>query len=78
MDFKLRRGSKGMTNSSGTNLNSQRLAPGERQEPSIIPGSIDNYVTGVNEHSQQRGSLKDEGDKHTNSAKAGLIMMGNV
>ncbi|KFU61218.1 hypothetical protein EC24_19980 [Salmonella enterica subsp. enterica serovar Bareilly str. CFSAN000181] len=25
-----------------------------------IPGSIDNYVTGVSERSQQRGSLKDE------------------
>ncbi|NDK95697.1 hypothetical protein [Photorhabdus sp. S14-60] len=26
-----------------------------------IPGSIDNYVTGVNECSQQRGNLKDDG-----------------
>ncbi|MDC9614653.1 hypothetical protein PSI19_12415 [Xenorhabdus khoisanae] len=26
-----------------------------------IPGSIDNYVTGVSECSQQRGNLKDEG-----------------
>ncbi|WP_167405297.1 hypothetical protein [Photorhabdus bodei] len=26
-----------------------------------IPGSIDNYVTGVRECSQQRGSLKDDG-----------------
>ncbi|NDL00386.1 hypothetical protein [Photorhabdus bodei] len=26
-----------------------------------IPGSIDNYVTGVSECSQQRGSLKDDG-----------------
>ncbi|SIP71054.1 hypothetical protein XIS1_1040047 [Xenorhabdus innexi] len=25
-----------------------------------IPGSIDHYVTGMNERSQQRGSLKDE------------------
>ncbi|NDK93824.1 hypothetical protein [Photorhabdus laumondii] len=28
-----------------------------------IPGSIDNYVTGVNERSQQRGNLKDNGYK---------------
>ncbi|WP_319930320.1 hypothetical protein [Xenorhabdus santafensis] len=61
MDFKMRRGGKGMTNSSGTNLNSQRLASGERQEPLIIPRSIDNYVTGVNECSQQRGNLKGDG-----------------
>ncbi|MER2474847.1 hypothetical protein [Photorhabdus laumondii] len=26
-----------------------------------IPGSIENYVTGVSECSQQRGSLKDDG-----------------
>ncbi|NDL18439.1 MULTISPECIES: hypothetical protein [Photorhabdus] len=26
-----------------------------------IPGSIENYVTGVSEHSQQRGNLKDNG-----------------
>ncbi|WP_387492353.1 hypothetical protein [Photorhabdus sp. RM96S] len=26
-----------------------------------IPGSIGNYVTGVSECSQQRGSLKDDG-----------------
>ncbi|MCT8354549.1 hypothetical protein [Photorhabdus kayaii] len=26
-----------------------------------IPGNIDNYVTGVSECSQQRGSLKDDG-----------------
>ncbi|MCC8373497.1 MULTISPECIES: hypothetical protein [Photorhabdus] len=26
-----------------------------------IPGSIDNYETGVSECSQQRGSLKDDG-----------------
>ncbi|WP_448511177.1 hypothetical protein [Photorhabdus sp. MH8.4] len=26
-----------------------------------IPGSIDNYVTGVSECSQQRGNLKDDG-----------------
>ncbi|MCC8465420.1 MULTISPECIES: hypothetical protein [Photorhabdus] len=26
-----------------------------------IPGSIDNYVTGVSESSQQRGNLKDDG-----------------
>ncbi|MDB6374139.1 hypothetical protein [Photorhabdus bodei] len=26
-----------------------------------IPGSIDNYVTGVSGCSQQRGSLKDDG-----------------
>ncbi|WP_446470412.1 hypothetical protein [Xenorhabdus stockiae] len=49
-----------MTNSSGTNLPSQRLASGERQEPLSHPLSIDNYATGVNERSQQRGSLKDE------------------
>ncbi|WP_176692773.1 helix-turn-helix domain-containing transcriptional regulator [Photorhabdus luminescens] len=28
-----------------------------------IPGSIDNYVTGVSERSQQRGNLKDNGYK---------------
>ncbi|NDL00071.1 hypothetical protein [Photorhabdus bodei] len=28
-----------------------------------IPGSIDNYVTGVSECSQQRGNLKDDGYK---------------
>ncbi|MGS0628032.1 MULTISPECIES: hypothetical protein [Photorhabdus] len=28
-----------------------------------IPGSIDNYVTGVSECSQQRGNLKDNGYK---------------
>ncbi|CDL81276.1 hypothetical protein XSR1_120009 [Xenorhabdus szentirmaii DSM 16338] len=38
----------------------------ERQEPLIIPGCIDNrvfikMVTGVNERSQQRGNLKDDG-----------------
>ncbi|NDK93044.1 hypothetical protein GPY57_01795 [Photorhabdus laumondii subsp. laumondii] len=26
-----------------------------------IPGSIENYVTGVSECSQQRGNLKDDG-----------------
>ncbi|MDB6367498.1 hypothetical protein ABLB90_22295 [Photorhabdus bodei] len=26
-----------------------------------IPGSIDNYETGVSERSQQRGNLKDDG-----------------
>ncbi len=26
----------------------------------VPPGSIDNYVTGVNERSQQRGNLRDE------------------
>ncbi|WP_169924712.1 hypothetical protein [Xenorhabdus mauleonii] len=46
-----------MTNSSGTNLPSQRLASGERQEPLIIPRSIDNrmfikMVIGVSEYSQ--------------------------
>ncbi|WP_169924690.1 hypothetical protein [Xenorhabdus mauleonii] len=50
-----------MTNSSGTNLNSQKLASGERQEPLIIPGSIDNRmfiktVTGVIERRQQRAA----------------------
>ncbi|NDK98115.1 hypothetical protein [Photorhabdus bodei] len=30
-----------------------------------IPGSIDNYVTGVSECSQQRGNLKD--DRYTSS-----------
>ncbi|WP_169926626.1 hypothetical protein [Xenorhabdus stockiae] len=39
---------------------SQRLASGERQEPLSNPLSIDNYATGVNERSQQRGSLKDD------------------
>ncbi|SCZ69478.1 biopolymer transport protein ExbB [Photorhabdus luminescens] len=29
-----------------------------------IPGSIDNYVTGVSERSQQRGNLKDNGYKY--------------
>ncbi|MCC8376493.1 hypothetical protein J8V17_21615 [Photorhabdus bodei] len=28
-----------------------------------IPGSIDNYETGVSERSQQRGNLKDDGYK---------------
>ncbi|WP_214068426.1 hypothetical protein [Photorhabdus hainanensis] len=28
-----------------------------------IPGSIENYVTGVSERSQQRGNLKDDGYK---------------
>ncbi|MER2472672.1 hypothetical protein [Photorhabdus laumondii] len=28
-----------------------------------IPGSIDNDVTGVSECSQQRGNLKDDGDR---------------
>ncbi|WP_319929400.1 hypothetical protein [Xenorhabdus santafensis] len=51
-----------MTNSSATNLPSQKLASGERQDLSIIPGSIDNDVTGVNEYSQQSGNLKDEGE----------------
>ncbi|MCC8374503.1 MULTISPECIES: hypothetical protein [Photorhabdus] len=26
-----------------------------------IPGSIENYVTGVSEYGQQRGNLKDDG-----------------
>ncbi len=26
----------------------------------VTPGSIDNYVTGVSERSQQKGNLKDE------------------
>ncbi|SFU26925.1 hypothetical protein SAMN05421784_10158 [Xenorhabdus koppenhoeferi] len=30
-----------------------------------IPGSIDNYVTGVSERRQQRGSLKDEVYRNT-------------
>ncbi|NDL00238.1 hypothetical protein [Photorhabdus bodei] len=34
-----------------------------------IPGSIDNYVTGVSECSQQRGNLKD--DRY--SVKGGII-----
>ncbi len=29
-----------------------------------IPGSIDNYVTGVSECSQQRGNLKDDGYRY--------------
>ncbi|NDK98564.1 hypothetical protein [Photorhabdus bodei] len=29
-----------------------------------IPGSIDNYVTGVSECSQQRGNLKDDRYMH--------------
>ncbi|PHM44881.1 hypothetical protein Xmau_01595 [Xenorhabdus mauleonii] len=41
-------------------MNSQGLASGERQEPLIIPGSIDNNVIGMDERRQQRGSLKDE------------------
>ncbi len=32
----------------------------QRDGKERIPWSIDNYVTGVSEHSQQRGSLKDE------------------
>ncbi|OCQ53679.1 hypothetical protein Ppb6_01081 [Photorhabdus australis subsp. thailandensis] len=28
-----------------------------------IPGSVENYVTGVSECSQQRGNLKDDGYK---------------
>ncbi|MER2471545.1 hypothetical protein [Photorhabdus laumondii] len=31
-----------------------------------IPGSIDNYVTGVSECSQQRGNLKDDGYRFRN------------
>ncbi|NDK94673.1 hypothetical protein [Photorhabdus laumondii] len=34
-----------------------------------IPGSIDNYVTGVSECSQQRGSLKDDGYKFFGKVK---------
>ncbi|WP_267479066.1 hypothetical protein [Photorhabdus bodei] len=31
----------------------------------LVPcGSIDNYVTGVSECSQQRGNLKDDGYRH--------------
>ncbi|EJF6102574.1 TPA: hypothetical protein N3J89_002020 [Salmonella enterica subsp. enterica serovar Corvallis] len=37
--------------------NHSRCIAAAREE---IPGSIDNYVTGVSERSQQRGSLKDE------------------
>ncbi|AWK43756.1 MULTISPECIES: hypothetical protein [Photorhabdus] len=37
-----------------------------------IPGSIDNYVTGVSECSQQRGNLKDNGYKSLN-----LVIWGN-
>ncbi len=33
-----------------------------------IPGSIDNYVTGVSECSQQRGNLKDDGYTTMNKA----------
>ncbi|MCZ1251767.1 MULTISPECIES: hypothetical protein [Photorhabdus] len=32
-----------------------------------IPGSIDNYVTGVSECSQQRGNLKDNGYRNIRS-----------
>jgi hypothetical protein len=32
-------------------------------QESPISGSIDNYVTGVSERSQQRGNLKDDGYK---------------
>ncbi|MDB6370349.1 hypothetical protein ABLB90_11675 [Photorhabdus bodei] len=35
-----------------------------------IPGSIDNYVTGVSECSQQRGNLKDDG---YNKCEVGFI-----
>ncbi|EAN4944200.1 hypothetical protein EH071_01995 [Salmonella enterica] len=37
--------------------NHSRCIAAAREE---ISGSIDNYVTGVSERSQQRGSLKDE------------------
>ncbi|WP_165577721.1 hypothetical protein [Photorhabdus sp. RW14-46] len=36
-----------------------------------IPGSIDNYVTGVSECSQQRGNLKDNGYKATRRITGG-------
>ena len=60
--FKLDQGGKRATNSSGTNLTSQRLASGEGHGcPSLIPGSVLKYVTGVNERSQRTCSLKYEG-----------------
>ncbi|MDX7988675.1 hypothetical protein FE392_15275 [Xenorhabdus sp. 12] len=68
MDFKIQRDGKGMTNSSGTSLPSQRLASGERQSLSLIPGSIDDYVTEVSERSQQSCNLKDD-DKHDKSPR---------
>ncbi|WP_323837304.1 hypothetical protein [Photorhabdus africana] len=34
-----------------------------------IPGSIENYVTGVSECSQQRGNLKDNGYKLKDEAQ---------
>ncbi len=38
----------------------------QRDGKERIPGSIDNYVTGVSERSQQRGSLKDEVYRYKN------------
>ncbi len=35
-----------------------------------IPGSIDNYVTGVSERSQQRGNLKDDGYMSCNESES--------
>ncbi|MER2474059.1 hypothetical protein [Photorhabdus laumondii] len=40
-----------------------------------IPGSIDNYVTGVSECSQQRSNLKDDGYNRTSSTS--LLTWGN-
>ena len=38
--FRLHQGGKGVTNSSGTNLTSRRLASGERQESLINPREL--------------------------------------
>ncbi|NDK96603.1 MULTISPECIES: hypothetical protein [Photorhabdus] len=39
-----------------------------------IPGSIDNYVTGVRECSQQRSNLKDDGYKLIMSLSLGFLL----
>ncbi|PHM39816.1 hypothetical protein Xmau_02416 [Xenorhabdus mauleonii] len=41
------------------------------------PRSIDNYVTGVNERSQQRGNLKDDGYKIRNNGNVNKAIWVN-
>ncbi|AWK42957.1 hypothetical protein A4R40_16310 [Photorhabdus laumondii subsp. laumondii] len=43
-----------------------------------IPGSIDNYVTGVSECSQQRSNLKDDGYKHDYQLKLMRMRINSV
>ncbi|WP_237387801.1 hypothetical protein [Xenorhabdus sp. Sc-CR9] len=49
-----------MTNSSGTICPAKGWPPVKGRSLSLIPWSIDNYMTGECERNQQSGNLKDD------------------